>query len=343
MSEAAAAKGDQTPRVTELNVSGHLMTLDTGLFCIIQTPAKGADQGSGLPGVRLSVPPGPASRPESIQISGFRDDGWLSGFGDAALVRVTNGPAQVLVTIYQAPSGRDTAPSLQVLKLLDHVPPAGGQVAAPVPMPAPASQHVPGAGSEVGASQQTPTVMDMIAHVQGRGDVGALLGEWLGERGSKRWIEGFAVAPSHDVPAHDVEYQAVLGRGWLSPWAEGGQFCGSRGMALPVLGLRLRLRGPSAQTHECVYSASFTDGTEVGPVRAGEACEAESLAPMESFRIEIHPRQAAAPAPAAAKPAVPAPQAPASRTRWRPRRRRTSSSSGTGRDDPTMPRTAAGR
>jgi hypothetical protein len=31
----------------------------------------------------------------------------------------------------------------------------------------------------------------------------------------------------------DIEYQAVLGRGWLSPWIEGGKFCGSRGMALP--------------------------------------------------------------------------------------------------------------
>jgi hypothetical protein len=112
------------------------------------------------------------------------------------------------------------------------------------------------------------------------------------------------VSPAHDVPPQDIEYQAVLGRGWLSPWAEGGQFCGSRGMALPVLGLRLRLRGASAQSHECSYSATFTDGTEIGPVAAGEACEAESLAPMEAFQIEIRPRGSAAgaPAKAAARP-----------------------------------------
>ena len=70
-----------------------------------------------------------------------------------------------------------------------------------------------------------------------------MLGDWLGEKGSKRWIEGFGIAPTKLLEPKDLEYQAVLGKGWLSPWVEGGQFCGSRGMALPILGLRLRLRG----------------------------------------------------------------------------------------------------
>jgi hypothetical protein len=121
-----------------------------------------------------------------------------------------------------------------------------------------------------------------------------MIGEWLGEKGGKRWIEGFAVAPSRDIAPADLEYQAVLGRGWLSPWVEGGQFCGSRGMALPVLGLRLRLRGAAAEAFVCRYSASFVDGSEIGPVQAGEACEAESLAAMEAFHVEIIPRAAAA-------------------------------------------------
>lgn len=287
MSDIAAPKRENRPRVTELNVSGHLMTLDTGLFCILQTAAKSVDAASGLPGVRLSVPPGAGGRPDAVTISSFRADGWLSGFGDAALVRVTQGPAQLLVTVYQGPAGEHAAPNLQVLRLLEGA--------------APSAAQQPAAAAPAAAGQ---TVMDMVAHIQGRGDVGALLGEWLGERGSKRWIEGFAVSPAHDVPPQDIEYQAVLGRGWLSPWAEGGQFCGSRGMALPVLGLRLRLRGASAQSHECSYSATFTDGTEIGPVTAGEACEAESLAPMEAFQIEIRPRGSAAgaPAKAAAKP-----------------------------------------
>src|SRR5579883_3414253 len=101
MSEAEANQHQQN-RIAELKVSGHLMTLETGLFCLFQAPGSGAagDQ-SGLPGVRVSLPPGPGGRPEAVSISTFRPDGWMHGADAAALIRVTNGPAQVLVTVYQ--------------------------------------------------------------------------------------------------------------------------------------------------------------------------------------------------------------------------------------------------
>jgi hypothetical protein len=283
MSEAAPAAA-QSERINnlvrELRVSGRLMTLEPGLFCIVQMPFANADLGAGLPGVRVSLPPGPTGRPEAVSIATFRPDGWLHSVGDAALVRVVGGPAQVLVTIYQATEAQGAGPNLQVLRLTEGMAlataarPAAGAPGQPAPAPG--------------------VQMDVMAHIQGRGDVGSKLGDWLGEQGSKRWIEGFAVAPVKDVAIGDVEYQAVLGRGWLSPWAEGGQFCGSRGMALPLLGLRIRLRGAAAEAFECSYSAAFVDGTVVGPVAAGEACESESLAPMEAMKIEIRPRGAAA-------------------------------------------------
>ena len=78
----------------------------------------------------------------------------------------------------------------------------------------------------------------------------------------------------------------MLGRNWLSPWVEAGKFCGSRGMALPLLGLKVRLKGAAAKTFECSYSATFVDGSAVGPVSGGEACEAESLAALEAFQID---------------------------------------------------------
>ena len=128
----------------------------------------------------------------------------------------------------------------------------------------------------------------MSAHVQLQGDVRRSLGAWIGEPGSQRWIEGFAVTPQGgEIQPDEIEYQAVLGRGWLSPWAEGGQFCGSRGMALPILGLRVRLRGAALATHSIELSATFTDGTAIGPVGAGDPCEATSLAPLEAFQIVI--------------------------------------------------------
>ncbi len=56
--------------------------------------------------------------------------------------------------------------------------------------------------------------------------------------GAGRWIEGFGIAAPEGVATQDLEYQAVLGRGWLSPWILSGGFCGGRGMSLPILGLR---------------------------------------------------------------------------------------------------------
>jgi hypothetical protein len=282
--------------VAELRVSGHLMTLDTGLFCVFQAPGGPMpDPASGLPGVRISLPPGFAGRPEAVTISSFRQDGWLSGA--AALVRVTDGPGQVLVTVYQSPrQSAEAAPRLQVLRLSAD-PSDGAQAPAAAAAPA--------------ASAQLPADPDVVAHVQRTGDVGALFGDWIGKRGSKLWVEGFGLATRGGLPPDAIEYQAVLGRGWLSPWVESGKFCGSRGMALPLLGLKVRLKGEAAKQYDCQYSATFIDGSAIGPVEAGESCEAESLAALEAFQIELRPKSegGAAQQKPAAKAKRPAPPA----------------------------------
>ena len=326
VSPASAARG-----VVELKVSGHLTTFDAGIYCIFNPPGSPAPEpATGLPGVRVSLPPGQASHPEVVTISTFREDGWLGGWNGAALVRVARGPAQLLVTIYQLPNHSGDAPKLQILRLLEGHQLPGQAARAPVRAPAVAAAPAPAAAAgpaAAAAAQSSPaggTAADtanaeIVAHVQTRGDVAAKLADWVGTPGSKHWIEGFALSPKQTVGPDDIEYQAVLGRGWLSPWAEGGQFCGSRGMSLPILGLRVRLRGEAADSYDCAVAATFVDGTEIGPLDNGEPCQAESLAPLEAFRIGLRPRGAAEPAPkkAAAKSAKsaakPAAKGPAKR------------------------------
>ena len=311
----AQNQAQNSKMVTELKVSGNLMTLESGLFCIFNAPGSMLpDPGTGLPGVRVSIPPGPVFRPDSVTITSFRDDGWLGGWNGAALVRVTRGPAQILVTIYQAPNSQAEAPRLQILRLAESnaLPPLNAPVkpqqpavanqsaaaqailaagpAAAVVRPAiagsaPAPQNSPAAAAQ--ADAEAASGAEIVAHIQGSGDVAAKLGEWMGEPDSKRWIEGFAVSPKGRIGPNDVEYQAVLGRGWLSPWAEGGQYCGSRGMSLPILGMRMRMRGEAAERFDCVVTASFVDGTKVGPLDNGEPCQAESMAPLEAFNIKV--------------------------------------------------------
>jgi hypothetical protein len=262
--------------VKELKVSAHLMTLQAGVFCVYHAAGSTApDPVTGLPGARLTLPPGPSA--QHVTIRSFRDDGWLGGPDTAALVRVAQGPAQILMTVYMLPDAPNSAPKLQVMRLSEAPPPPS------VGAPTGEGETIKG-GTDADGAANPPEV---AAHIQVRGDVLGHLGEWMGEPGSQRWIEGFAVMPHGDVGADQLEYQAVLGRGWLSPWAEGGNFCGSRGMALPILGLRVRLRGAALATHNIELSATFTDGTAVGPVAAGEPCEAASLAPLEAFQVVI--------------------------------------------------------
>jgi hypothetical protein len=158
---------------------------------------------------------------------------------------------------------------LQVRQLLGGEAPAAAPAAAPPP---------------------APVRVDLMAHIQSRGDVGANFGDWLGERGSNNWIEGFAISAPEGIDPADLSYQAVLGRGWLSPWIESGQYCGSRGMALPLLGLRVRLGGEAAEQYEISYAASFVGGTSAGPVGNDETCEGDTLAPLEALQVTLTPR-----------------------------------------------------
>lgn len=275
-------------RITDLKVTGHLMTLQTGLFCISHAAGQQPPTSAGLPGVRVSL--SPVSAPGNVQIVTFEQDGWMGGRNNAALVRVRRGPAQVMITIYQEMNTRHDAPRLQVIQL--------SAESDPLPVPATAAVPVAPEGAAAAPKETAPAEAALAqkpeigAHIQRRGDVTGILGEWMGVPGSQAWIEGFGIAPAHLIQSDDIEYQAVLGKGWLSPWVEGGQYCGSRGMALPILGLCVRLKGAAAKKFICQVTASFTDGTKIGPVDNGEPVEADSLAPLEAFLVEILPRDA---------------------------------------------------
>lgn len=255
--------------VQELKVTGHLMSLPTGLFCFINENHRQKANRNGMPGVRVSPPPIGDS---GVEIAGFRADGWLSAEGDATLVRVRKGPAQVLITIYQLPNEPGSAPRLQVRQLLSIA-----DVVSPEP-------------NLVKPATTTPASSDMLAHIQSRGDVTAAFGTWLGDRGSQNWIEGFSLKAPHGIAPADLTYQAVLGRGWLSPWVESGEYCGSRGMALPLLGLRVRLSGGAAEQYDVTCNASFVGGAGAGPVGNDETCEGDTLGPLEAFQIILTPR-----------------------------------------------------
>ena len=139
-----------------------------------------------------------------------------------------------------------------------------------------------------GPSDRAPA--EITAHVQNIGDVEGSIGEWIGERRAGRWIEGLRITPPADITPDELLYRVVLGRDQLSSWTLSGRFCGSQGLAQPLRGFALTLRGEAAVNYECSYTATFVDGSVAGLVPSGQVCAAATFAPLEAFQINLRPR-----------------------------------------------------
>jgi hypothetical protein len=146
---------------------------------------------------------------------------------------------------------------------------------------------------EVGSESAADFVpADIIAHVQGIGDVEGNLGDWIGQPRSGRWIEGFSIAPPNDIAPGELLCRVVLGRDQLSPWTPSDKYSGSTSLAMPLRGFCLMLRGTAASNYECSYSATFVDGSDLGSIPAGQVCASATLAPLEAFQVILRPRGA---------------------------------------------------
>ena len=81
----------------------------------------------------------------------------------------------------------------------------------------------------------------------------------------------------------------------MSPWSESGQFCGSRGMALPILGFKVKLSSAAAKRFDLSLSATFLDGTKLERLGSEDTCETPSLSALEAMRVELTPKPGAKP------------------------------------------------
>jgi hypothetical protein len=264
-----------------VNVAARLVHLDPGTFLLsVPSPAQGGSAGVGedLPALRASSPPAPrdtfagASVGARLSIDTWRGDGWLIVGDEPALIRVPRPGADLLLSLYWSPA-RDAGPPAFALTRsgLDAASPRSPSAPAATPPPA----SIPAGSAEI------------VAHIQGFGDRAYRFGQWAGEPSSGRAIEGFSLAlPGLDAGAFEI--RGVLGRDWFSPWLPGTQFCGSRGLGLPLRGFQLRPRGAPSPPPVSLR-ARFIDGTEIGPFTWHQLCATASLAPLEAFKIDLGP------------------------------------------------------
>ena len=90
------------------------------------------------------------------------------------------------------------------------------------------------------------------------GDVTVGLNEWLGGPSAPSRIEGLAIhwpnKPADLSLKYDVE---IGGRQRQARSARDGKFAGTKGRALPIVGLTLALEGDDEPTHEMLVEATF--------------------------------------------------------------------------------------
>lgn len=113
---------------------------------------------------------------------------------------------------------------------------------------------------------------DVLAHIQGDGDVRAGPVEYVGSRGTGLRLEGFAVTLEPWARGFGLRYRAdTRGRGDTG-WVAGGQFVGTRGRGRALGGSRIELTGEYLVDYDVLYMGHVAGSGDTEWLANGECC-----------------------------------------------------------------------
>lgn len=258
-------KAEGSSAVETAEVAAHTLLLRRGTYCIYVVAISPGLTDAQLPGLGVSAAPG--EQDNTLELARLSGEPWLRRVGDALLLRVHAPQIRLLLTSYNMARAKGATPPKVEIQRLDAPPPVAAAAAAPVDNRA----------------------ADVIVHVRNRGDIRGQFGEWVGDLAGSLWIEGFTIATPTTIEAPDLQYQAVLGKGWTSPWVSAGEYCGTRGLQIPIQGLRLRVNGDGNRKHAGMLAVSlrYADGTVQETLPVGALCALDPLQPVIALRVEI--------------------------------------------------------
>jgi len=203
------------------------------------------------PGVEIRVAPG-SERNLTFILHPEARDAALWQPGSCLVVRATN-PGQVVVTVTPTRSHGSVAASVEIESLTQGVPPrfstSDRQSRNALSFSDddddfPANNGFRNRSQSNGRRDGEFTV---LGHVAGRGDIVAASNEWIAGPSAPSRIEGLAIEWPDQPPGTELRYAVRYGkRNLLTSESRGlGSFVGSRGKALPIVGVNLELAGPS--------------------------------------------------------------------------------------------------
>jgi len=232
-------------------------------------------QGAGVPAVARLIPPNAGVT--LLDMPG-RERGTLQRPGDCLVLRAERASDIVVGLRRGSPDGSlDASFRLEPIVLAEDAP-AAPVVRVEASSPAPLSSLAP---------------LSFLAHLANLGDTPFAQGVWAGGPDAPAAIEGIQiVAEGGGAP---VEMQVLVGSRpprW-SEWVGAGQYAGTRGHGLPLVGVRLRLR-PEAATVEIAAETLFL-GALVSSQRGRtvEFISPSGVDPLVGVRIAVESVQQA--------------------------------------------------
>lgn len=292
MKKTAKKKSDSAAKAPAdgkgaINASAKVLQIGAGLYLLSVRSGvpRAAAPGLRLPALHVSTVPGtPAGRVEFVP-NVSANATWLSSPGDLLVVKVHAPGAALVLSSMRAAGGSELAIKFERLDGSDR-PTTAAATTAPLPA---AERRGPADGLRVHVG----------AHIRGRGDMNFTDALWAGKVGKGFWLESYSITPQEEIAARDVEYKGLTASGFESPWMSDGASCGTRGMAIPLIGFAIRPKGNATNAYDVEYSGYFQSGVVVGPLRNGTPCRSTvPNDPLEGLQVKIFKRGAKAKAPA---------------------------------------------
>jgi glycosyltransferase involved in cell wall biosynthesis len=320
------------PPIEGLSASVQVLPLPAGLYLFsvktAGTPAAKSNGQLALPALHVGL--GPGVRSEQIEfVAGPSTEGaWLFAVGDLLVTKVKGNGATLILTSVRGPGGEVLGIKVERLDVRADADPAAATTAAPrtaapvvatgasvpptpaSPVPTPAAKSAPKGPANIpdSVASSLPVPLHVQAHIRSRGDMSFAAVPWAGRIAPGLWIESFSIRPLERLGPQDIEYKGLTGTGFETPWLSEDKMCGTRGMAVPLVGFAVRLKpGSAATAYESEYSGFFKSGLTVGPLRNGAPCRS-TLAndPLEGIQVRILKRSSAtAPAVTVTPPITP--------------------------------------
>jgi hypothetical protein len=209
------------------------ITIDRGLFLVRYAAAENQEQ---PPRVRISADP--SSKKSITFVLSPEESEPVLWQPDTCLVVRAEAAGKLGVQVIPMEEGGSTAATVRIEPI------SQGKTAAP-PM----------------SNGATPDLdaLRLLGHVTGLGDVTVTADEWIGGPSSPMRIEGIAI----DWPEQPMDLQIRYAVKTARPMPTSGQtmelgsFAGTRGRAMPIVGLMLELSGPAAARHQFCVEAIF--------------------------------------------------------------------------------------